>query len=88
MKKLHTLSVLSLGVLLSACVQNKPVEVVKGTDYSTVIPQTVVKQVEVPANLPLNATAICRDGSYSTAKENACSGNGGAQTIIKRYHSE
>lgn len=88
MKKLHLFSLLSV-VILTACSTNKPVEVVKGTDNSTFSPQQqVVKQVEIPANLSSNVTAICRDGSHSTAKENACAGNGGVATAVRRYHSE
>lgn len=87
MKNLPVLSVLVAAGILTACSFNKPVAVVKGTDRSTVAPQPV-KQVEIPANLPTNVTAVCRDGSYSTSLENACSGNGGVATQFRRYFSE
>lgn len=86
MKKLCFLGILSV-VMVTACSTNQPVQVVKAKDHSTV-QQQVVKQVEIPANLPTNVTAICRDGSHSTAKENACAGNGGVATAVRRYHSE
>lgn len=89
MKKVALFGVVVLGIAVSGCSQNKPVEVVKATDTSTMaIPKAAPQVVELPANLPANATAICRDGSYSTSKENACSGNGGAVSFIGRYHSD
>ena len=87
MKKVMLLSILTFGI--SACSVNKPVEVVKVKDKSTtVISQQAIQQSQIPLNVPVNATAICNDGAYSTAKENMCSGNGGTMMIIDRYHAE
>ncbi|MGX2956682.1 hypothetical protein ACWIYZ_06265 [Ursidibacter arcticus] len=87
MKRIILWSMLSLAI--SACSTNKPVEVVKVKDQSaTVISQQAIQQSQIPLNIPENATAICRDGTYSTAKENTCTGNGGTMTIIDRYRSE
>ncbi|KAE9540397.1 hypothetical protein A1D26_01550 [Ursidibacter maritimus] len=79
----------ALIVAISACSTNKPVEVVKAKDQSaTVISQQAIQQSQIPLNVPANATALCRDGTYSTAKENTCSGNGGTMMIIDRYRAE
>lgn len=80
----------SLAVLLSACSSNQPVAVATETDHSatTIISQQAIAQSPIPLNLPANATAVCRDGTYSTAKENICAGNGGALTLIDRFHAE
>lgn len=89
MKNLSILSVLSVSLLLAACSQNKPVPVAKSQDMTTIAPKKVEQApVEIPANAPKNATAVCRDGSFSTATENMCSGNGGVVSVIRRYHSE
>lgn len=89
MKNLSILSALSISLLLVACTQNTPVPVAKSQDMTTVAPQKVEPApVEIPANAPRNATAVCRDGSFSTATENMCSGNGGVVSVIRRYHSE
>lgn len=88
MKKYHFFGILSIGMLLTACGASQTVSVVKGIDHSASSPTVVVKKVEIPANLPANVTAICRDGSYSTATTYACSGNGGIQTAISHYFSE
>lgn len=88
MKKLHLLSILSVGALLTACGSPQAVSVAKATDQSVVRPPVVTKQVNVPDNLPANVTAICRDGSYSTATVNSCSGNGGVATVVSHHYAD
>ncbi|QBQ64729.1 DUF3761 domain-containing protein [Actinobacillus indolicus] len=74
--------------MLTACSSGEKVEVVKAPSSSNVAP-TKVSQTQLPENLPSNVTAICRDGTYSTATDSsACLGNGGVSTIINRYHAE
>lgn len=86
MKTLQLLGILSVGALLSACGSPQAVGVAKATDQSVVSPQ--VNSTAVPENLPANVTAICRDGSYSTATSNICAGKGGVVTMISRYFAE
>ncbi|MDH2999083.1 hypothetical protein A1D22_04300 [Pasteurellaceae bacterium LFhippo2] len=91
MRKSHlfvALIVASIGIV--ACQQREPVEVVKAQDTSTIVqPKAPAVSQQLPDNLPANVTAICRDGSYSTATDStACSGNGGVSSVINRYHSE
>lgn len=87
MKNLPVLSVLVAAGLLTACTLNKSTAVVSGMARSTAA-LAPLKQVDEPANLPSNVTAVCRDGSYSTALENACSGSGGVAIQYRRYFSE
>lgn len=75
-------------ICLVACHGNQPVSIVKAEDRSAVLPEQIVQQVELPVNIPSNVTAICRDGSYSTALENICAGKGGIATKVHRYHAE
>lgn len=74
---------------LSACVVEKEaVGVAEGPNYATVGQTSTFSESKAPV-VPSNATAICRDGSYSVATDNsACAGNGGVATSINRYHSE
>lgn len=83
MKKFNLVAVLAVALGLSACVWKKDkVDVVKSTDDVTAV---AAQNGKVPAG----ATALCRDGSYSTATDNsACAGKGGVVTQISRYHSE
>ncbi|VTU08700.1 Uncharacterised protein [Actinobacillus indolicus] len=91
MKKYNFIALSMMTMALIACSSGKKVEVVKAINSSSnIIPSTSVgSQTQIPTNLPSNVTAICRDGSYSTATDgSACLGNGGASTVINRYHSE
>lgn len=88
MKKLHVFSMVSMLFVVTACCSNQGVKVAKGGDHSVAYPQKIEKQMEVPMNLPANITAICRDGSYSTATNAMCAGNGGVQTIISHHHAD
>ncbi len=90
MKKYNIITMLTAMAMLTACSSGNKVEVVKAPPSSNIVPTTsLVSQVQLPENLPSNVTAICRDGTYSTAKDSsACLGNGGASTIINRYHAE
>lgn len=88
MKKYSIITMLTAIAMLTACSSGEKVEVVKAPSYSNVAP-TTVSQTQLPENLPSNVTAICRDGTYSTATDSsACLGNGGVSTIINRYHAE
>lgn len=87
MNKYGLLGMMSL--LLVACHgHNQPVSVVKAEDHSAVAPMRTFSQNELPTNMPSNVTAICRDGSYSTAVENVCAGRGGIATVVHRFHAE
>ncbi len=90
MKKYNIITMLTAMAMLTACSSGNKVEVVKAPPSSNIVPTTsLVPQAKLPENLPSNVTAICRDGTYSTAKDSsACLGNGGASTIINRYHAE
>lgn len=91
MKKYSIITMLTAMAMLTACSSGDKVEVVKAPfSSSNIVPSTsLVSQAQLPENLPSNVTAICRDGTYSTAKDSsACLGNGGASTIINRYHAE
>lgn len=81
MKKYSLAAILAFTLGLSACVfQKESVDVVQAQNDAT---------VTVADKAPKNATAVCRDGSYSTATDNtACVGNGGVVTQINRYFSE
>ncbi|MBF0784547.1 DUF3761 domain-containing protein [Muribacter muris] len=91
MKKqlIFTMAVAALG--LTACSSGQKVEIAKASQDKTIVPQKVA-QPTLPNNIPPNATAMCRDGSFSTAsfedRETACIGNGGVLHFINRYHSE
>ncbi|AUI67177.1 hypothetical protein C5N92_03435 [Glaesserella australis] len=75
--------------MLIACSSGEKVEVVKAASTSSTIQPAHSIQAQLPQHLPNNVTAICRDGSYSTATDDsACLGNGGVSTKISRYHSE
>lgn len=88
MKKIALFILVAVG--LAACNNHTKVEVAKAQDNSIIVQKQKAEQpVALPANLPRNATAICHDGSFSTATDNSvCSGNGGVKTVIGRYHSE
>lgn len=86
MNKYFIISVMAFG--LSACNAHQTVSVAKATDASAV-PSTVEwNKMALPASLPSQVTAICRDGSYSFAQENVCAGKGGVATQVYQYHSE
>ncbi len=88
MKKYNIITMLTAMAMLTACSSGNKVEVVKAPPSSNIVPTTSLVP-QLPENLPSNVTAICRDGTYSTAKDSsACLGNGGASTIINRYHAE
>lgn len=80
--------VIAVTVGLSACVQRTPVSVVKAQEDTTA--RSSVARVEpVAVQTPPNATAVCRDGSFSFASDDSkCIGKGGVKTLISRYHSE
>ncbi|QLB21662.1 hypothetical protein A6B43_06470 [Vespertiliibacter pulmonis] len=78
----------SMISVITACCSNQGVTVAKEVDRSVAYPQKIEKQAEVPMNLPSSVTAICRDGSYSTATNAMCAGNGGVQTIISHHHAD
>lgn len=90
MKKYSIITMLTAIAMLTACSSGEKVEVVKAPSSANVAPTTsLVSQTQLPENLPSNVTAICRDGTYSTATDSsACLGNGGVSTIINRYHAE
>lgn len=82
MKKGNLLVATALVLGLSACVfEKKAVDVVKMDNDTTI--------VQGNGTIPANATAICRDGSYSTATDHSvCAGKGGVETQIDRYRVE
>lgn len=91
MKKQLILTVVITALGLSACSSGQKVEVAKASgDKTIVLPKPA--QPALPSNVPANATAMCRDGSFSSAsyedRETACIGNGGVLHFINRYHSE
>lgn len=90
MKKYHLIALFTVTTILAACNSGQKVEVVKAPQTSsTIMPSTAMEQQNLPTTIPNNVTAICRDGSYSTATDTtACLGNGGVATQINRYYSE
>ncbi len=91
MKKYNVFAISIMAIIISACSSGQKVEVVKASASSTITPvaKKEVEQPQLPPNLPRNVTAICRDGSYSTSTDSsACVANGGATTVINRYHAE
>ena len=86
MQKLKMFSfIVAMTVMLTACISREPVEVVKTPDVKTeYMPSTNADK----GKLPKDVTAICVDGTYSTAPvEEACVGNGGKVHYVSRYHS-
>ena len=89
MKKYNVIALSMMAVMLTACNSGQKVEVAKATDTSVIKSVQVCQPAQLPQNLPNNITAICKDGSYSTATgDSACAGNGGVSTIINRYSAE
>lgn len=91
MKQLCLVSVLGASLLLTACSSGQRVDVVTEKDRSVIQSPAQVTNITPEAmssTLPNNATAICRDGSYSIAKEHICVGRGGIATKIHRYFAE
>ena len=89
MKNLAIIALFSVCFGLTACSNGTMVDVAKAQDSTTTMSQQAIKQSDIPLNFPNGATALCRDGSYSFAKDNtACANNGGVAISVDRYHSE
>ncbi|WP_373819418.1 hypothetical protein [Glaesserella sp.] len=83
MKKYNFLTILVIATGLVACNAGQKVDVV-----NTPIDDSSTIQLTTSKDLPPEVTAVCRDGSYSVAKDDtACLGHGGAIKVIKRYHA-
>ncbi|MCK3655617.1 hypothetical protein A4G19_07600 [Pasteurellaceae bacterium Macca] len=91
MKKYQIMLTAIVTATLVACTQSEKVNIVKETTDITAVQPYKAEEKAVPLinNLPPNVTAICRDGTYSTAKdETVCIGNGGVSNAILRYQAE
>lgn len=89
MKNLAIIGIVAVCFGLTACSSGTRVDVAKAVDSTTAISQQAIQQSAIPLNFPAGATAVCRDGSYSFAKDNsACASNGGVAIAVDRYHSE
>ena len=89
MKNLAIIGIVAVCLGLTACSSGTRVDVAKGVDSTTAISQQTIQQSAIPLNFPTGATALCRDGNYSFAKDSTvCASNGGVAIAVERYHSE